>query len=280
MTPGATRRRAAFLPGRATAFVRRFTAEYLDRTRAGLWTDRRALAPLRLGERDSVLDVGCGTGELARVCREASDGRVVGADRDPELLAHLPAGVDEVRADAYSLPFPDDSVDLVVCQALLVNLSEPARALREFVRVARGSVAAIEPDNAGVTVESTVDREAALAREARERYVAGVSTDVALGGSLPELFAEAEVSGVETERRDHTTVTAAPYSDADLAAIGRKSRGDAIRDRREEMAGDATALDALRAAWREMGREAVAQTRAGEYERRETVPFHVAVADV
>jgi hypothetical protein len=29
-----------------------------------------------------------------------------------------------------------------------------------------------------------------------------------------------------------------------------------------------------------MGREALVQARAGEYERRETVPFHVAVADV
>jgi SAM-dependent methyltransferase len=260
--------------------VRRFTAEYLDRTREGLWDDRSALAPLRLGERDGVLDVGCGTGELARVCREAADGRVVGADRDPDLLARLPSGVDGVRADAYSLPFPDDAIDLVVCQALLVNLPDPARALREFARVARESVAVIEPDNAGVTVESTVDAEAALAREARERYVAGVATDVALGGSLPELFADAGLDVVATARRDHTTVTAAPYSEADLEAVGRKARGDAIRDRRDEMAGDAAALDALRAAWREMGREAAAQTQAGEYERRETVPFHVAVADV
>ncbi|MDL0140052.1 SAM-dependent methyltransferase, partial [Halobacterium salinarum] len=33
----------------------------------------------------------------------------------------------------------------------------------------------------------------------------------------------------------------------------------------------------LRAAWREMGRDVVAQMQAGEYVRRETVPFYVTV---
>jgi len=260
--------------------VRRFSADYLDRTREGLWADRAALAPLRLAERDSVLDVGCGTGELACVCCEESAGRVVGMDRDPALLAHLPAAVDGVRGDAYSLPFADDSVELVVCQALLVNLPDPERALREFARVARSAVAVVEPDNAGVTVESTVDAEARLAREARTRYIEGVETDVALGSDLPVLFARAGLGDVRTARRDHVRTLAPPYSERELEAVGRKARATAIGERREEMAGDDDALDALRSAWREMGREALVQARAGEYERRETVPFHVAVADV
>ncbi|MFB6118203.1 class I SAM-dependent methyltransferase [Halosegnis sp.] len=260
--------------------MRRFSAEYLDRTREGLWTDRTALAPLQLADRGSVLDVGCGTGELTRVVRETCPGRVIGADRDPGLLAHLPAEVDAVRADAYRLPLPDDSVDLVVCQALLVNLPDPERALREFARVARDAVAAIEPDNAGVTVESTVEAEPGLAQEARRRYIAGVETDVTLGGDLPGLFARAGLSGVETARRDHVRRVTAPYSADELEAVGRKARGTAIGERRNEMAGDADALDALRTAWREMGREALAQAQTGEYERTETVPFHVAVAAV
>ncbi|MFC7176322.1 class I SAM-dependent methyltransferase [Halosegnis marinus] len=260
--------------------MRRFTAEYLDRTREGLWADRDALAPLALPERTSVLDVGCGTGELAAAMAAECPGRVVGADRDPDLLAALPEEVEGVRADAYSLPFPDDSFDLVACQALLVNLPDPERALREFARVARDAVAAIEPDNAGVTVESTAEGEAGLAREARDRYLAGVETDVALGGDLPALFERAGLPAPETARRDHTRTTTAPYAERELEAVARKARGDAIRDRRGEMAGDDAELDALRERWREMGREAVAQAREGTYERRETVPFHVAVADL
>jgi SAM-dependent methyltransferase len=199
-------------------------------------------------------------------------------DRDSQLLAHL--DLPAVQADALSLPFPDDSFDLVVCQALLVNLPDPGAALREFQRVARESVAAVEPDNAAVTVDSTVDQEAALAREARERYVAGVDTDVALGSRLDDLFTDAGLRDVHVRRRDHEKRVEPPYSEADLEAVGRKARGDAIRARRGEMTGSEADLDALRAAWREMGRDAVEQVQAGEYERREVVPFFVAVGNV
>jgi SAM-dependent methyltransferase len=258
--------------------MRRFSADYLERTREGLWADTDALADLRLAERDSVLDVGCGSGELTRVLARECPGRVVGADRDPQLLAHL--DLPTVRADALSLPFPDDSFDLVVCQALLVNLPDPEAALAEFTRVARESVAAVEPDNAAVTVDSTVDQEAALAREARERYVAGVDTDVALGSRLDDLLLEVGLENVRVRRRDHEKWVAPPYSEADLEAVGRKARGDAIRARREEMVGSDADLDSLRESWREMGRDVVAQVQADEYERREVVPFFVAVGDV
>ncbi|WP_153952385.1 class I SAM-dependent methyltransferase [Halosegnis longus] len=260
--------------------MRRFSAEYLDRTREGMWDDRTALAPLRLASRDSVLDVGCGTGELAAALREETDARIVGADRDADLLAHLPRAVPGVRADAYQLPFPDDSFDIVVCQALLINLPDPERALGEFARVASESVAAVEPDNEAVTVESTVASESRLAGEARDRYIAGVDTDVTLGNRLVDLFEEAGFANVETARRDQTQTVEPPYSEADLEAVGRKARGDAIHTQRGDLAGDADALDRLRAAWREMGRTALEQTQAGEYERRETIPFHVAVGDV
>jgi len=260
--------------------VRRFSAEYLDRTREGLWADRRALDPLRLGDRDSVLDVGCGTGELAAAIDEETDARLVGSDRDTELLARLPSDVSGVRSDAYRLPFPDDSVDLVVCQALLINLPDPERALREFGRVASEAVAAVEPDNSAVTVESTVASEPRLADEARTRYIDGVETDVTLGGRLSDLFETAGFTAIRTARRDQTRTIAPPYSETDLEAVGRKARGDAIRSQRDAFAGDAAAVDRLRAAWREMGREALEQAQAGTYERTETVPFHVAAGNV
>ncbi|MDZ7745236.1 MAG: hypothetical protein U5K28_01430 [Halobacteriales archaeon] len=122
--------------------------------------------------------------------------------------------------------------------------------------------------------------ESRLAGEARDRYIAGVETDVTLGNRLATLFEQAGLTNIQTARRDQTQTVAPPYSEADLEAVGRKARGDAIRSKRGDLAGDATALDQLRAAWREMGREALEQTQAGEYERTETVPFHVAVGDV
>ncbi|MFB6172830.1 MAG: class I SAM-dependent methyltransferase [Haloarculaceae archaeon] len=247
-----------------------------------MWEDsREALADLRVADCDRVLDVGCGTGELSRVLAEETDGAVVGLDRDRSLLARAP--VPTVQGDALSLPFPDDSVDCVVCQALLINLPDPGAAVREFARVATDRVAAIEPDNSAVSVTSTVAAEAPLARRARALYLTGVETDVDLGADAAGLFREAGLTDVRTRRYDHERTVAPPYSAAAVEAARRKATGAGIESDRETLlAGAATPadLDALRESWREMGREAVEQMQAGDYRRREVVPFFVTVGAV
>jgi len=263
--------------------VRRFDAEYLAETRRGMWSDsREALAPLDLPNCDSVLDVGCGTGELSRVLASETDGRVVGCDADPELLAVAAEHVPVVAGDALRLPFPDDAVDCVVCQALLINLPDPDAAIAEFARVAKERVAAIEPDNGAVTVESSVDAEPPLARRAREAYLSGIETDVTLG-AVPERFRAAGLSSVRTRQYDHVRTVEPPYSEAALRAAQRKATGAALTDDRATiLAGDTTdeAFDRLRGEWREMGRAVVEAMRAGDYRREETVPFFVTVGSV
>ncbi|PSQ35798.1 SAM-dependent methyltransferase [Halobacteriales archaeon SW_12_69_24] len=259
--------------------MRRFSADYLRRTRDGMWADgREALDPLRLEACNRVLDVGCGEGALTRVLREECPGYVVGCDRDAALLAELEGPV--VRGDAYRLPVADDAVDLVVCQALLINLPDPARAVREFARVASERVACIEPDNAAVSVRSTVEAECALATRARERYIDGVDTDVTLGGEAAPLMKAAGLETVRTTRYDQTLVVEPPYSASEVRAVGRKANAAGLRDRRETMAGSEEDLDALRSEWRAMGRAAARQLRDEEYRRVETVPFYVTVGEV
>ena len=256
--------------------MRRFGADYLRETRRGMWADSRdALADLRLSEADSVLDVGCGTGELTAVLREECPGRVAGLDRDPGLLAHVTGPV--LRGDARALPIPGDAVDVVVCQALLVNLPDPDAVVAEFARVARERVAVIEPDNAAVTVDSTVDAEAALARRARQRYLDGAATDVALGAGARGAFDAAGLTDISVRRYDHERVVAPPYAAREVEAAARKASGADLRERRDTMSGNEEELDALRESWRAMGRDVLRQVRAGTYERRETVPFHVVV---
>jgi SAM-dependent methyltransferase len=261
--------------------MRRFGADYLRETRRGMWDDsREALADLRLDTADGVLDVGCGTGELTAVLREECPGRVVGLDRDPSLLTHARSHGPVVRGDARLLPFPDDAFEVVVCQALLVNLPDPVSVVREFARVARERVAAIEPDNGAVTIDSTVDREAALARRARERYVEGATTDVTLGANARAMLEAAGLGDVRSRRYDHERVVEPPYADHEVEAATRKASGADLRERRATMAGTGEDLDALREAWRDMGRNVVRQVHEGEYERREVVPFHVVVGHV
>ncbi|MFD1512953.1 class I SAM-dependent methyltransferase [Halomarina rubra] len=266
--------------------MRRFSADYLDDTRRGMWSpdDREALAPLDLAERSCVLDVGCGTGELSAVLAEETpeEARVVGLDRDPALLAAVPDPAHPVRADALSLPVADGSADLVVCQALLINLPDPLAAVEEFSRASSALVAAVEPDNAAVTVESTVDAEERLTARARERFVAGVPTDVTLGAA-PDLFREAGLRDVETRRYDHVRTVEPPYDEATLEGAKRKATGSRLSEQRETLlAGGLSeaAFDALRGEWRAMGREVVEAMAAGTYRRRETVPFFVTVGRV
>ncbi|SFR99306.1 Methyltransferase domain-containing protein [Halomicrobium zhouii] len=262
--------------------MRQFSADYLETTREGMWEgSREALTDLDLAERESVLDVGCGTGVLTRVLREECPGEVVGLDADPALLQAVDPPV--VRGDATRLPFREDAVDLVVCQALLINLPDPSVAVREFARVAADAVAVVEPDNSAVTVESTVDDEPALARRARERYLDGVDTDVALGASAAALLDDAGLDVVSTRRYDQVRRTGPPYSESAIEAARRKATGEALADNRAEiLAGDASEADydALRREWRSLGRDVVEQMQNEAYERTETVPFFVTVGRV
>jgi SAM-dependent methyltransferase len=261
--------------------VRRFTAEYLETTREGMWEDSRtALTDLALDSRKRVLDVGAGTGELTRVLRAETPGEVVALDADRELLNHV--APPRTLGDATQLPFSSDAFDLVVCQALLVNLPDPVEALEEFARVSRDRVAVIEPDNSAVTIDSTVDGEAELAERARALYVQGVDTDATMG-EASELFAAAGLDVVAVERYDHRRVTEPPYSEQALESIRRKASGAGIdTDRETILAGETSPedFDALREQWRAIGREAIEQVQDDQYRRTETIPFYVTIGSV
>ncbi|SEW12086.1 class I SAM-dependent methyltransferase [Natrinema salifodinae] len=264
--------------------MREFSESYLSRTREGMWDDSRlALEPLALESRDRILDVGCGTGELSRVLAAESPGEVVGCDADPALLAAASEHVPTVAGDALRLPFADDAFDLVVCQALLINLPEPAAAVAEFARVSTDLIAAVEPDNAAVEIDSSVDAEGRLERRARRAYLDGVNTDVALGADAREAFQNAGLEVLETRQYDHVRTVEPPYGEGALTAARRKATGDGLADDRETMlAGELTAgeYDDLRGAWREMGRDVIEQMRDREYRREEVVPFYVTVGRV
>jgi hypothetical protein len=205
---------------------------------------------------------------------------VIALDADPGLLER--AGEPSVVGDATRLPLAADSVDLVVCQALLVNLPDPLGALQGFARVSSDLVAVVEPDNSAVTVESTVERESELAGRARRLYLDGASTDPAIGDAA-ELFAAAGLTDVTVRRYDHERRVEPPYSESALKDARRKASGAGLdSDRETILDGDASAerFDRLREAWRGMGRAVVEQMQAREYRRCEVVPFYVTVGSV
>lgn len=92
--------------------------------------------------RESLLDVGCGTGHFSR--RFAAAGlAVTGIDPDPAAIgfARSRDGVAYVRADAGALPFATARFDWVTAVTSLCFVSRPRQALAEAWRVARRGVA-------------------------------------------------------------------------------------------------------------------------------------------
>lgn len=93
-----------------------------------------------------VLDVPCGTGRLRPVLERAGL-RYVGLDLSASMLGEAlrPGNPDLVLGAIESLPFRNDSFDLVLCCRLLHHLHEPEdirRAVRELVRVSERLVIA------------------------------------------------------------------------------------------------------------------------------------------
>ncbi|WP_049979724.1 class I SAM-dependent methyltransferase [Halolamina rubra] len=260
--------------------MREFTPEYLEHTRRGMWESTAALDPLELESRERVVDVGCGTGELSRVLAAESPGEVVGVDADTALLSVAREHVPTVAGDATRLPFVDDAADLVVCQALLINLPDPAAAVREFARISSDLVAAIEPDNAAVEVSSTVDAEERLEREVRAAYLDGVETDVAMGERVGDLFETAGLEVVARRTYRHEKLVEPPYSEPAMESAAKKASGAGLADHERELRAAGADYDELRAAWREMGRDVVREMGEEQYRRREVVPFEVTVARV
>lgn len=247
-----------------------------------MWETREALGSLSLGDRERILDVGCGTGELTRVLAEESDAFVVGTDADRDLLEYVSAD-GRVQADALRLPFADGAFDLVTCQALLINIADPAAVVAEFVRASSDLVAAIEPDNSEVEVVSTVPAEAGLAQTARETYIRGVETDVTLGGDTVSVFEDAGLTNVRTRRYEHVRAIEPPYTEPELESAQQKATASRLAEQKRTLeAGgiEPTEYDRLRSAWREMGRDVVEQMQTGEYRRRAVIPFYVTVGRV
>jgi SAM-dependent methyltransferase len=104
----------------------------------GAWAGSVAdAARIRTGDR--VLDVGCGTGVLAREAhsRVGREGRVVGLDLNEGMLAvaaRIEPKIEWRQGDAASLPLEDASFDVVVSQFAVMYFPDRATSLREMWR--------------------------------------------------------------------------------------------------------------------------------------------------
>lgn len=93
------------------------------------------------GRRLHVLDVGAGTGYMARLLAQLSH-QVTALDLSTPMLAAARQQTDSAetliawrQGDALALEFPDDHFDVVVARHVLTVLAQPVKALREWQRI-------------------------------------------------------------------------------------------------------------------------------------------------
>jgi len=107
---------------------------------SGRWYRRQALLRAGLAPGMQVLDVGIGTGMVAReaVSLIGQGGHLVGVDPSPGMMGqvHLP-GVELVQGMAEALPRPDASCDFLSMGYALRHIGDVAASFAEFHRVLR-----------------------------------------------------------------------------------------------------------------------------------------------
>jgi ubiquinone/menaquinone biosynthesis C-methylase UbiE len=121
------------------------------------------LEMLRERTAHSVLDVGCGTGQLAtRVQRALPSARVVGCDYAHKMLSQAARRSSEslwVQGDAGRLPFRDQCFDCLLSTDAFHWFPDQAAALEEFRRVLRpGGCLMLALVNPRASLLSTITR--------------------------------------------------------------------------------------------------------------------------
>jgi SAM-dependent methyltransferase len=124
--------------GMPLAAVEAFEARFVPALFAP-WAGRMVDAT-GIGAGARVLDVCCGTGAVARLAAErvGETGSVTGLDLNEAMLTvarRIRPDVEFRRGNAMELPFPDDAFDVVTCQAGLMFVPDPERAIREMAHV-------------------------------------------------------------------------------------------------------------------------------------------------
>src|SRR5712692_816159 len=170
----------------------------------GLWYEWVGVRPGM-----SIVDVGCGIGHFSRFLARGLKGRgqVIGFDNRENLLDSAAKETNREKlsrlvqyriGDAYKLPLPDNTADLVTCRTVLMHLKDAPKAISEMVRVAKkgGLVSAVEADFQMRCYYSPLgEARNRLVQSFSEAWLKGIASlegkDYSIGSKLPTLFTQA-----------------------------------------------------------------------------------------
>ena len=115
---------------------------------------------LEVGLKDAglILDVGCGSGIVTRDIARLTKGKVIGIDGSSDMIEVAKNILKnnknvELRVNnAETLPFDDNTFDIVTCNLLLMWATDPQKVVNEMARVTKHNgkvLASLEPDYGG-----------------------------------------------------------------------------------------------------------------------------------
>jgi ubiquinone/menaquinone biosynthesis C-methylase UbiE len=162
---------------------------------------REYLDAMAIDAARNVLDLGCGTGVVARAIarRPRFAGRAMGVDRSPHLVAAASRlareeGIGERVAfrtgDSHTLALRDMEFDAVVAHTLFSHLEDPRSVLTEIVRVLEpgGKVGIFDGDYASMTFASD---DPAAGKATDEMIINAIVTNPRVMRQMPQLLQEA-----------------------------------------------------------------------------------------
>jgi len=97
----------------------------------------------RIDKPSRVVDFGCGYGRFGQMLMPLfpKGSTYTGFDQSPELIAKareiFGGKADFSVASVHEAPFADDSFDIAICQAVLMHIANPEKAIGEMIRVTR-----------------------------------------------------------------------------------------------------------------------------------------------
>lgn len=206
----------------------------------------------------ALLDCGCGPGTITLGLAElVAPGEVVGTEIEESHVAVArqnarQRGIGNARfeaADLYELPFADASFDAVFISAVLGNLQEPIRGLREAYRVLKpgGAIGVKEFDHGGdlmFPADPAIEKYGELYLRLRRENGHDPDTGRKLGSLLLATgFSDLEWAPVYESFARPEAASGFAYVSAGLLAEG---WGEAFTSRGWATAAD---IDEMRAAW-------------------------------
>ena len=157
----------------------------LSRQAQRLKPARDWLISTKLGSFSSVMEVGCGCGD---VLHEFSENRYcVGLDIDLEYLRELEEY--GVLGDGHVLPFRNESFDLVYCHMSVMWFKDPVKVIKEMARVSKNLVCCMAEYDYGARLDFPDEFQII-----RDRLAEGITADGGdpyVGRKLNKYFKEA-----------------------------------------------------------------------------------------